>query len=256
MSCRVKFFFSFYRQPSYRVVERDLLNAMEVESIQLNAQCSRMSEEDMDCHSQYLTPSLNGIAPASPKLAEKQVRFHQVEIIELPLLLGDNPSVSAGAPLTVDWVPQGRFDLTVDRYETLHRRRRYSKHDMILSEYDRHELLLRQGYSEQEIRQASEQIASEKKIRTIDRQRPEAEEMLTRQRMRTEDRSKQRRIRSSVRPIKKLQPGDRSPIRGPRVRSPVREICSPICATFRARGGRRTKEINLDILQTGIDISI
>ena len=49
---------------------------------------------------------------------KKSVRFSQVEIIELPIVLGDSPSVSTGGPpMSVDWTPLRRTNFTIDFYE-------------------------------------------------------------------------------------------------------------------------------------------
>lgn len=43
-------------------------------------------------------------ARSCPSRNRKKVTFHQVEIFELPITLGDNPSVSSGGPpMTLDW---------------------------------------------------------------------------------------------------------------------------------------------------------
>lgn len=47
----------------------------------------------------------------------KSVRFDTVEIRECPYVLGDNPSVSAGPPLSIGWDPQDEFTVGFDEYE-------------------------------------------------------------------------------------------------------------------------------------------
>ena len=48
------------------------------------------------------------------------VQFDQVEIIELPIILGDSPSVSTGGPpMCVDWTPIRRSIFPINLYEIL-----------------------------------------------------------------------------------------------------------------------------------------
>jgi hypothetical protein len=51
-------------------------------------------------------------------MKKKSVTFHKIEIIELAFAIGDNPSVSSGAPLTLEWVAQKRTVIAVDFFET------------------------------------------------------------------------------------------------------------------------------------------
>ena len=48
-----------------------------------------------------------------------KVRFDQVFIHEFPIILGDNPSVSKGAPLTLDWKALRHDAVELDMYEYL-----------------------------------------------------------------------------------------------------------------------------------------
>jgi hypothetical protein len=46
------------------------------------------------------------------------VGFTTIEIRDYPIIVGDNPGVSIGVPLTIDWVHDGEFTSSVDEYET------------------------------------------------------------------------------------------------------------------------------------------
>ena len=63
----------------------------------------------------------------------RRVAFGRIEIKEYPYQLGDNPSVSDGAPLTIAWEPQSTTVFEVESYEAYHpssaRRRVKGKHD-------------------------------------------------------------------------------------------------------------------------------
>jgi hypothetical protein len=65
---------------------------------------------------------------------EKSVRFDQVEIIELPIILGDNPSVSTGGPpMSVGWETMRRTEFGLDFYETYRPKRKANRRDLIIS---------------------------------------------------------------------------------------------------------------------------
>ena len=43
---------------------------------------------------------------SSFKCPKRSVAFGKIVITEFPIILGDNPAVTSGAPVTIDWVPQ------------------------------------------------------------------------------------------------------------------------------------------------------
>jgi len=45
------------------------------------------------------------------------VSFADVEVRSYPIILGDNPAVSAGPPITIDWYPSHLAACSVDDYE-------------------------------------------------------------------------------------------------------------------------------------------
>mmetsp|Transcript_13357 Transcript_13357/g.38451 ORF Transcript_13357/g.38451 Transcript_13357/m.38451 type:complete len:321 (+) Transcript_13357:243-1205(+) len=64
-----------------------------------------------------LSASSPSNASSSRQPKRKSVRFQKVELIELPITIGDNPSVSSGCPVTVEWKSQHRESCGVDDYE-------------------------------------------------------------------------------------------------------------------------------------------
>ena len=54
----------------------------------------------------------------SPKPAKKTVQFSDLEIRTYPVTLGDNPSVSSGPPLTLDWNYTTTHTFAVETYES------------------------------------------------------------------------------------------------------------------------------------------
>jgi hypothetical protein len=87
----------------------------------------------------------------------KQVSFGSIEIIELPMSLGDNPSVSKGAPVTVEWVAQKRTTFSIDFFEKYRPNRRPPR-DLVLSTEAREGILLDHGFCLEEILSASWEV--------------------------------------------------------------------------------------------------
>ncbi|KAL3916448.1 MAG: hypothetical protein SGILL_005173 [Bacillariaceae sp.] len=84
----------------------------------------------------------------------KSVRFGRIVITEFPVILGDNPAVTSGAPVTIDWKPQGERNYSIHAYERcrpIRRRRRR----LLISVSNRAILLLAAGYSIDDIADAS-----------------------------------------------------------------------------------------------------
>jgi hypothetical protein len=48
------------------------------------------------------------------KMAEKRVGFRDIEILEFPYILGDNPAVSAGAPIALGHDLEGKITMELD----------------------------------------------------------------------------------------------------------------------------------------------
>jgi hypothetical protein len=89
-------------------------------------------------------------APDTPLTLLRTVSFGDVHIMEFPLELGDNPSVTRGCPLRLGWELLKRTDYDVESYERLRPSRRSTKQLRIPME-KRTEILLNQGHSLQEI---------------------------------------------------------------------------------------------------------
>jgi hypothetical protein len=82
----------------------------------------------------------------------RTVSFGDIQVMEFPIELGDNPSVTRGCPLTIGWEMLKRTVYDVESYERLRltERRRSSKQLRIPTE-KRTQILLNQGHSLQEI---------------------------------------------------------------------------------------------------------
>ena len=82
------------------------------------------------------------------------VTFGDLVITEFPIILGDNPAVTMGAPVTIDWKPQGEISYKLDVYETVRGTRR-RRRKLLISVSNRAILLLAAGYTIDDIADAS-----------------------------------------------------------------------------------------------------
>lgn len=88
----------------------------------------------------------------------KSVSFGDIQIHSHQFTLGDNPSVSSGPPVTVDWkaFESGTYDL--DEYEQQKPDPR-RKEAMILPRSIREEILRNEGFSRGELKEATGQVS-------------------------------------------------------------------------------------------------
>jgi hypothetical protein len=96
--------------------------------------------------------------------SSKQVLFSEVIITEYPMRLGDNPSCSNGAPVTIGWEPQGTQTRNLEMYEYTRRPRRTRK-QLHMSVHRRGHLLINAGHSLEEIGNATMQVQLDRKHR-------------------------------------------------------------------------------------------
>jgi hypothetical protein len=89
-----------------------------------------------------------------PSACPRKVRFGRVVITEFPIILGDNPAVTAGAPVTMDWTPQNESSFSITAYEQCKPKRRRRRR-LLISVSNRAILLLAAGYSIDDIADAS-----------------------------------------------------------------------------------------------------
>jgi hypothetical protein len=97
------------------------------------------------------------------------VRFKDVQIRCYNQTLGDNPSVSYGMAIQLDWEYEEQLPLPLDSYED-NRGKRRSLRQMVLSYYHRRNVLMWQyGYTEEELKLAKKQTNKVKSERSMTR---------------------------------------------------------------------------------------
>jgi hypothetical protein len=96
----------------------------------------------------------------------REVKFHSIEVRKYPICLGDNPSCSIGPPVTLAWEYEEEPAIDLDVYECEHiPHHRHLRH-LVLNYYRRHDILINAGYSELEIKQASQACAKAQRQRS------------------------------------------------------------------------------------------
>jgi hypothetical protein len=94
----------------------------------------------------------------------KNVSFHQIEIREFPMELGDNPS-AIGAPITIGWEPQANDILEFDEYEAAKEGVAREKSQLRMPAKFRAELLQNQGTTMKQIMDVQKQSKKIQKAR-------------------------------------------------------------------------------------------
>jgi hypothetical protein len=95
---------------------------------------------------------------------KKAVTFGSLTIHEHPVILGDNPSVSSGSPLTISWESQASLRSSVDEYEASRPARR-TKDTMLVPRSMREDWLRSAGYARSDFTEMNMKILKSKKER-------------------------------------------------------------------------------------------
>mmetsp|Transcript_21458 Transcript_21458/g.52862 ORF Transcript_21458/g.52862 Transcript_21458/m.52862 type:complete len:272 (+) Transcript_21458:105-920(+) len=103
---------------------------------------------------EYFTASSSSIS-RDPKLS-----FTSISVREYPVLIGDNPSVTQGVPLTIGWEPQGDEAVyKIEDFESQHRAEPVSSlQEMKFTEEERAQIAKNLGYSESKINKIAHQV--------------------------------------------------------------------------------------------------
>ncbi|GKY92434.1 hypothetical protein MPSEU_000213900 [Mayamaea pseudoterrestris] len=93
----------------------------------------------------------------SQKSLSKHVQFSDLTIFEFHSILGDNPAVSDGSPLTLDWMHESQTTLPIHIHEFAKKSRpRRKRKEMRLSSAARDMYLLSEGYTLEQLLKAAE----------------------------------------------------------------------------------------------------
>jgi hypothetical protein len=82
--------------------------------------------------------------------SSKSVSFGDVQVREFPMILGDNPACSSGAPVSIDWDHVDEFTLTVNDAKSA----RSGRSKKTISVTKRAQMLMGSGYSIEDIAEA------------------------------------------------------------------------------------------------------
>eukprot|EP00429_Kryptoperidinium_foliaceum_P047022 CAMPEP_0176100856 /NCGR_PEP_ID=MMETSP0120_2-20121206/50586_1 /TAXON_ID=160619 /ORGANISM="Kryptoperidinium foliaceum, Strain CCMP 1326" /LENGTH=228 /DNA_ID=CAMNT_0017434905 /DNA_START=88 /DNA_END=774 /DNA_ORIENTATION=- len=97
--------------------------------------------------------------------ASKKVFFDEIHVQEYPIILGDNPAVSSGAPITIGWDSFNSQTVDLDFFEYCRTPDRRGRKKLILSVRRRAQCLLASGYSLEDIAMATLGAEETKKMR-------------------------------------------------------------------------------------------
>ena len=112
------------------------------------SQLQRSRSERMHKPKSCLKDPTNLHRKASPEFQLKKVLFADVEVREYPQILGDNPAVSEGVPLTLLWNYDNCLNMNLDVYECIRKPlRREGRKQFALSPLQRFHILVEAGYS-------------------------------------------------------------------------------------------------------------
>lgn len=141
-------------------------NSLPLHSSFFNMQSSNeddpLSIDSFGSNSSLPTMSLYSFPPPLPE--KKSVTFGSIEMNEHQVILGDNPSVSDGPPLTIAWKSHVSYSISVDEHEKSRPKRSGSK---VLPRNVREELLTKAGYSQEQLARAQENVDKAKKERAV-----------------------------------------------------------------------------------------
>ena len=100
----------------------------------------------------------------TPKKKKKKVAFDSLDMHEHAVILGDNPSVSSGPPLSISWEAQASLHLSLDAYEASRPPRRH-KEEMHVPREIREDWLRHSGYARSHFVEVDKMIQKTKKER-------------------------------------------------------------------------------------------
>jgi hypothetical protein len=96
--------------------------------------------------------------------SHKSVRWSTIDFYSHEMLLGDNPSVSSGPPLTISWKAHEHHPISIEEYEKFKPVRR-RKSEMLSPRQMREDLLMGAGYNRSDLKEAATEAAAIRQMR-------------------------------------------------------------------------------------------
>ena len=112
--------------------------------------------------------SSSSISPPSTRNAQRRrssVQFGSLTIRSYEVQLGDNPSCSNGAPVSIGWRYNELNPIGIDAYEEWMKDKRRSRSQFHLPRFERESILREHGYSRDQMKKATKEVAKIKKQR-------------------------------------------------------------------------------------------
>eukprot|EP00536_Pseudo-nitzschia_multiseries_P005974 jgi/Psemu1/303754/fgenesh1_kg.121_\ len=128
---------------------------------------------DSDCSSMSLCTSDRNSCKSALKTnttgrIKKRVAFDVVIIRSYQQTMGDNPGVSYGPPIQLDWDYEEHENIDIDEYEIARGHSRRTMRQMVMNYYQRKSLLKREyGFTEEELKQAKKDVNRVKFLRDV-----------------------------------------------------------------------------------------
>lgn len=93
--------------------------------------------------------------------SKKQVSYSSTAVRFFHMIIGDNPSVDEGVPVTIDWEHHNEIEYGVEDYENDHRTPTKKAQDMKLTPEKRKDIAKTLGLTDRKIRKISIKVKSE-----------------------------------------------------------------------------------------------
>ena len=111
--------------------------------------------------------STNSSNSLPTKISRRKVGFGRISIREYPMIVGDNPSVSKGVPISIDWEHLSEDFLDVSHYEELRKdSRRTGMDELRMRPFYRDDMLRKLGFSKLDRQVATKDATITRKQRT------------------------------------------------------------------------------------------
>lgn len=99
-------------------------------------------------------------------MKSKSVSFGSVVIHEHPIIVGCNPAVSSGVPITIGWYSVSKTEMSIIEYEAIREPERVSRRALLRQHpLTRFTLLQNLGFSRQELHRAEQMTSAIRKFR-------------------------------------------------------------------------------------------